>query len=116
MWLILEGGRFLSIVADTKDPSLFQVLAHLPGDIETNFPNAVIDEVAINGYRYQSTVSRQEVVAAVMDELANLNYADLLKTICNPNRVNVANRLQSAMADAQQAALKGEDVGSICVR
>jgi hypothetical protein len=116
MWLFLEGGRFLSIVADTKDPSLLQVFAHLPGDIETNFPNALIDEVSIDGYRYRSTVPRQEAIAAVIDELANLNYTDLLKSICNPNRVSAANRIQSAMSDSQQTALKGEDVGSVCVQ
>ncbi|MBF0383818.1 MAG: hypothetical protein HQL69_22605 [Magnetococcales bacterium] len=112
MWLFLEGGRFLSIVADTGDSFLVQ--ANLPGDIETNFPSVDIQEATGTEYRFSATVPRQTVMSVIQDELAGLNYSDLSKTVCNPNRVKAVNMVKEAMVDAQEVARRGGDVGSVC--
>ncbi len=114
MWLFLEGGRFLSIVTDTEDSTRFQVQAHLPGDIETNFPSATVQEVAGAQYRYWANVPRNEVMRAIGDELAGLNYNDLLNTVCNPNRVTACKKVEKALTDAQEVARTGGDTGSVC--
>ncbi|MGN7610692.1 hypothetical protein ACQZV8_01255 [Magnetococcales bacterium HHB-1] len=116
MWVFLEGGRFLSIVADKEHPDRLLVRARLPGDIETDFPEAKISEHQGLDYRYQASIPRQEVINAILDELTSLTYDHFRKKICNKNRVNAFTRCHQAMCDAQEFARTDHIQESVCQR
>lgn len=118
MWLFLEGGRFLSLSADPDNADLFRVRARLPGDIDTDFPNAEIQEFdgGPADYRYEARIPRTTVLAAIADELDTLSYESLTKTICNRNRVNAMIGCRNALTTAQNVARAGQDEVSVCHR
>ncbi len=115
MWIFLEGGRFLSLSADPGESEWLWVKARLPGDIETDFPEAIIEEhPAGEDYRYRARVPRQAVMAAMALELEGLTYGSLRRSVCNRNRVQSITECDRAMLQAQERARQGEAQEGLC--
>ncbi|MBF0186952.1 MAG: hypothetical protein HQL50_03400 [Magnetococcales bacterium] len=115
MWIFLEGGRFLSIAADPDDAQLVRVRARLPGDIETDFPDVAVREHPPEArYRFEAVIPRARVLAVIRDELDDLAYPGVSKTVCNRNRVNAISRCDQVLLDAQETARRGDEQEGLC--
>ncbi|MBF0589641.1 MAG: hypothetical protein HQL53_10985 [Magnetococcales bacterium] len=115
MWLFLEGGRFLSLAADADDPDYLHIRARLPGDIETDFPEAeILERSGGDDYRFQTRVPRRRVMNALEDELRSLSYQGLKNTVCNRNRVEALTSCAHTMQSAQERARRGDAQEGLC--
>jgi len=74
MWLFLSDS-FLSIV-DKGDPSGATLLVRCRrrGDIEAVFPDADVVEHAGTDYRYRARIDREQVAAAIADQVRGIQY------------------------------------------
>ncbi|ABK43608.1 hypothetical protein Mmc1_1090 [Magnetococcus marinus MC-1] len=119
MWIFLEGGRFLSLVADPNHGDMLLVRARLPGDIEVDFPDAKVQEHPLNedepsAYRYTAQVSRGAVLKAIAHELEDLHYSRFQQSVCNANRVWATQQCDAVMQQAQETARSGVQQHSLC--
>ena len=82
MWLFLPEG-FLSIVAvqgEERGPTLL-VRARAAGHIEACFPDAEVATTPDADYRYRAFVPREQVVAALVQQVQDLCYTNFKKAI-----------------------------------
>ncbi|MCP9793550.1 hypothetical protein KBZ20_14235 [Vulcanococcus limneticus Candia 3F8] len=82
MWLFLPDG-FLSIVAvkgEENGPTLL-VRARAAGHIEACFPAAEVITTADADYRYRAFVPREQVAAALAEQVRQLSYTNFKNAI-----------------------------------
>ncbi len=108
MWLMLNDC-FLSIVSkDCADDELL-VRARRPGDIERVFPDAVVVESARNDYRYRAVVKREDVAAAITNEVMNLTYDNFKDSVDDDRLHNAYASVWSVMASLQPGGPYGRN-------
>ena len=76
MWIFLSDS-YLSIV-DKGDPSGASLLvrARKKGDIEAIFPSAEVIEGGGTDYRYRARIEREEVAAAIAEQVRGIQYTN----------------------------------------
>lgn len=80
MWVCLNDA-FLSIVHKDCKPDQLLVRARRPGDIERVFPGAKVRTSDVTDYRYRATVSRDDVAAALVNEVYGLSYGNFKDSV-----------------------------------
>lgn len=85
MWVYMRNA-FLSIVAHQDRPRRVLVRARLPGDIQSVFPGAVVNETPDADYRFQAVLLRTEVSDALRANVEQIDYDNLLDSVVMGSR------------------------------
>ena len=80
MWIMLKDG-FLSILKKDCAEDELLVQARRAGDIERVFPQAVVQEMPDNDYRYQAIVKKAGVMEAIGNCIGAIDYPDFMESV-----------------------------------
>ena len=80
MWIHFNDA-FLSIVAHRDRPGHYMVRARVAGDIERVFPQAEATETPAGDYRFRTVLPIPEVVAALAERAASIDYPNFKGSI-----------------------------------
>lgn len=104
MWLCLSNS-FLSIVEptgqDLNTGDYLLVRARRKGDIETVFPKAKVEKRPERDYLFRALIPRQEVAAAVADQVRGIDYPNFKASVKNNRLHDAFARIWSVMAGLQ---------------
>ena len=106
MWVFLSQS-FLSIVVDKQSAQdNLLVRARRKGDIERVFPGAKVSTTPSHDYRFRASISRQQVAAAIADEVSRIGYSNFKDSVPKGQheRHNAYLRVWSVMEGFQRAA------------
>ena len=105
MWICLNRA-FLSIVTPTGEPDsdVLLVRARRKGDIQSVFPGAKVRRTPERDYLYRALVPRHEVAAALVGEVAGIDYSNFKASVRNKPLHDAFARIWSIMAGLQSSA------------
>ncbi len=103
MWICFNNA-FLSVVHKDCGPDELLVRARRPGDIERVFPNASVVESTDTDYRYRAVVSRDDVSAAVVNQVNSMKYSNFKNTVRDDALHSAYARVWGVMANLQPSA------------
>lgn len=84
-WIFLNDA-FLSIVKSQEKTGHLLVRGRAPGDIETVFPNAKVQETRARDYRFRTTLPAREVAQAVGMRILGIDYPNFKGSVRGTDR------------------------------
>lgn len=103
MWLSLNNA-FLSIVDASNEPGTLLVRARRAGDIEAVFPSAKVTQSPGRDYFYRAGVKREEVAAALAEQVMKLTYPNFKSSVADPRLHAAYSSTWSIMSQLQPYA------------
>ena len=103
MWICLSES-FLSIVDASDEPGTLLVRARRQGDIEAIFPDAKVVQSIGRDYLYRAGIKREEVAAALADQVMRLTYPNFKSSVADPRLHAAYSSTWSIMSQLQPYA------------
>jgi hypothetical protein len=100
MWIYTKDG-FYSVVEDRDNPGLLLVRARVEGDIERQWPQAMVERNAGTDYLYRARMPREAVALALDRLVSKIDYTNFKDSISDSRRSPWYMKVWTTMWDMQ---------------